>query len=106
MGRNSYRYVAFIDIMGFKDMVLRNTHDYIYEMMKKIQASTKFSASVEWGGQKDLIKTTTYSDSIMIYSKDNSAESLDSFISTISSLTHDLFVDGIPLIKAPVLMGR
>ena len=30
------RYVGYIDIMGFKDMVTRNTHDAIYQMMKKI----------------------------------------------------------------------
>ncbi len=30
------RYVAYFDIMGFKDMVLRISHNEIYEMMKKI----------------------------------------------------------------------
>lgn len=30
------RFVGFIDIMGFKDMVARSSHEDIYDMMKKI----------------------------------------------------------------------
>ena len=41
------RYVAFIDIMGFKDMVARSTHDEIYQMMKEIdKAKTKYCCLV------------------------------------------------------------
>ena len=33
------RFVVFIDIMGFKDLVARNTHDYIYNMLSDISVS-------------------------------------------------------------------
>ena len=33
------RYVAYIDIMGFKDLVLTTSHDKIYSMMKDIQGA-------------------------------------------------------------------
>jgi len=91
------RYVGFLDIMGFKDMVARLPHDAIYEMMKKIDRQRKFAESIEWKGlPKNLVKTTTYSDSIIIYSKDDNYESLDSLISSIATLTHYLFLENIP----------
>lgn len=93
----SERFVAFIDIMGFKDLVARSTHEQVYKMMKKLDEKKKFSENILWGSaDSKLIKTTTYSDSIMIYSKDESYDSLVSIIAMISSLTHDMFIDGIP----------
>jgi hypothetical protein len=91
------RFVGFIDIMGFKDMVARNPHEFIYEMMKTIDERIKFNANVSWGEiQSKLVKTSTYSDSITIYSKDDSPDSLHHFNCTISSLTEDLFAASIP----------
>jgi len=91
------RYVAYFDIMGFKDMVFRNSHNDIYEMMKKIDRQIMINANINWSDVKDkLIKTTTYSDSIIIYSKDDNYNSFCSFAATVASLTHDLLTDAIP----------
>lgn len=91
------RYVAFIDIMGFKDMLLRATHNEIYEMMKEIDKKIKSNADIPWGKTKEkLVKATTYSDSIMIYSKDDSSNSLHSFRCTVAGLTSDLLRLAIP----------
>lgn len=91
------RYVAYFDIMGFKDMVLRASHNEIYEMMKKIDKGIKLNENVNWNKvPAKLIKTTTYSDSIIIYSKDDSFDSLYSLICTVSGLTNDLLTAAIP----------
>jgi len=91
------RYVAYFDIMGFKDMVLRSSHNEIYEMMKGIDEKIKLNANVNWDDKPaDLIKTTTYSDSIIIYSKDDSYDSENSIICTVSALTSDLLSSAIP----------
>lgn len=91
------RYVVYLDIMGFKDLVSRTKHEAIYEMMKKINERKQFNSKVNWGKtNSELVKTTTYSDSIMIYSKDDSYESLYSTICTTSGLTNDLLTEGIP----------
>jgi len=91
------RFVGFIDIMGFKDLVARTPHQDIYQMMQKLTKSLKFNESIEWAKVKTkLVRSTTYSDSIIIYSKDNSYESLYSLICSISSLTYDMFIEGIP----------
>jgi hypothetical protein len=91
------RYVAFLDIMGFKDMVTRMTHDEVYEMMKKIDKSRKHVENVDWLKTKlFLAKSTTYSDSIIVYSKDESYEAFDFLVSTVAGLTNYLFLEGVP----------
>lgn len=95
------RFVAFIDIMGFKDMVTRTPHNEIYEMMKTI----KESESINWNNNRPLfVKTTTYSDSIIIYSKDESYIALQSFIHTVAGLAFDLLMEGIPY-KGSIAFG-
>jgi hypothetical protein len=95
------RYVAFIDIMGFKDIVMRTQHDDLYKMMEKIKSCSELNSSIQWGqkdgvSNQDLIRTTMYSDSIIIYSKNDSYESLNSIVCTVSGLVSDLFVETIP----------
>ena len=91
------RFVAFIDIMGFKNLVAKSTHDEIYKMMKTINDQREENANMPWSGiEEKLVRATTYSDSIIIYSKDDSEESFDSICNTVSGLTYDLFKDNVP----------
>lgn len=91
------RFVGFIDIMGFRDLVMRSTHEEIYTMMKKIELATKTARSIYWTEMKDeLVRSTFYSDSIILYSKDDSYESAYSMVATLSSLSNDLFSSAIP----------
>jgi len=91
------RFVGYLDIMGFKDMVAKSTHDEIYDMMKRIEKQKTFNEDIKWGKtDSKLVKTTTYSDSIMVYSKDNSRDSLHSILCTMSAVSDDLFLEGIP----------
>lgn len=91
------RFVAFIDIMGFKDMVLKKTHKELYRMMKSINEAKTLNENIfESKENLKLVKSTTYSDSIMLYSKDKTIASFDSLVATVSGLTNDLFIQGIP----------
>jgi hypothetical protein len=91
------RYVAFIDIMGFKDMVARTPHIDIYDLMKRIESKKKYINGIGWKGNKsELVRTTTYSDSIMLYSKEDSYDSLYSLICTVAAFTNELFLECIP----------
>ncbi len=100
------RYVGFIDIIGFQDLVARSTHNKIYGRMKKINDFQKQNARINWGlaDSSKLVRTTTYSDSIMIYSCSESVNSLNAFICTIAGLIQDLLMDGIPF-KGAVAFG-
>ena len=100
------RFVAFIDIMGFKDMVARTPHDKIYEMMKNIEFTQKAVTNYEWTDNKlNLVKTTAYSDSIMVYSKDDSSDATYSFLCSVCSLSMDLLKDSIPH-KGAIAFGK
>ncbi len=106
---SDYRYVCFIDIMGFKNLVERNPHDRIYKMMKKVSEAlnnteTTFSTDAVGEINDVNITMTTYSDSIMMYSKNNQPENLNNFLSAVGSLTEDLFLAEIPY-KGAVAYG-
>jgi hypothetical protein len=91
------RFVGYIDIMGFKDMVSRSTHQEIYELMMKIDEGKLIAEDAPWTNRKiKRVRTTSFSDSIMIYSKDDNYESFNSFIIAVSGLTDDLLRAGIP----------
>lgn len=64
------RYVVFLDIMGFKEMVIRNTHNDIYLKLKDISEMGSFIGEVI----KEVF-VTIFSDSIVLFSKDNSEKS-------------------------------
>lgn len=99
------RYVGFIDIMGFKDMVMRSNHDEIYRMMKVIDKAKTLNENLSATEDHELIRSTTFSDSIMLYTKDNTDESLGALIEVISGLTNDLFIEGIPH-KGSIAFGK
>lgn len=91
------RFVGFIDIMGFKDLVLRSTHGMIYKMMKVITNERERMENIDWSDiNENMVKTTTFSDSIIIYSKDDSEKSFDAISNTISGLISSLFAEGVP----------
>ena len=106
----SDRFVGIIDIMGFKDLVARNSHEVVYEMMKKVSKAMEanqsvFSVDYESDDFDVNIIMMTYSDSIMVYSRDNSDSCLENFIASVSALSEDLFKAGIPH-KGAVAFGK
>jgi hypothetical protein len=83
--------------MGFKEMVLRSKHQDIYDLMMKIDEGKLTAEDSPWtNSKKKRVRTTSFSDSILIYSKDDTYESFNSFVLAISSLTDDLLRAGIP----------
>lgn len=107
--RSQKRYIGFIDIMGFKDIVARTNEEVLYQMMRSIRDSS-FQNLIIHGvddpddGYESSIYITTYSDSIIVYTKDDSPQCLNSFINAISGLTNDLIIHGIPY-KGAVAFG-
>lgn len=73
------RFVAFFDILGFKDLVNRNSH---YEILKKLTTLKSTLINLENEGPfridnniemdlKNNTRSVTFSDSIIIFSKGN-----------------------------------
>jgi hypothetical protein len=92
------RYVVYIDIMGFKDLVVRNRHQKIYGMMKSITESMNATQEVFGRTSKDdnNLLMMTYSDSIIIYSEDDSLESQKNIIDGTANLLDFIISDNIP----------
>ena len=90
------RYVAYIDIMGFKDMVARKEPFEIYNILEDAITVTNNALKAQLTVKSNLTQFTTFSDSILIFSKDDSFDSLYSIIFNVSTITSNLLVKGIP----------
>lgn len=77
------RFVAFLDLLGFKDKVMRKSHDDIYEELNKIaslkkmiESSVKDDFIMESFGDVDVY-IVSFSDSIVLFSKN---DNIDNFV--------------------------
>lgn len=108
--RSANRFVGFIDIMGFKDMVARNNEEILYIMMRRIRESIFQNVLIHGTGDPEEnryesnINIIMFSDCIVTFSKDQSNETLEGFINAISGLTNDLIRNNIPF-KGAVAAG-
>jgi uncharacterized protein (UPF0335 family) len=105
------RYCAFFDIMGFKDMVARNTHE---EVQHKLETLKKYLSRVEkFHEEKEVInvvkvddsKTVMFSDSIMIFTKSGSIESLNKILLDSCFIIYRALENKIP-IKGALSFGK
>jgi hypothetical protein len=109
------RYVGFVDIMGFKDMLARMIHEKVYELMKNVSNTVSSVQSVftvdneSENDEDDSVEVNVtmmlYSDSSMSYTRDDEAHSLENLITSISELSLSLFNDGIPH-KGAIAFGQ
>lgn len=106
------KYIAFLDILGFKDLVDNNTHERLFELYDKV-FSQIITLSLSNGRAKilddgknktfhietDTIKVNcvTISDSIIIWTDDNSMISFSHIIEVVRTLLNYIFKTGIPL---------
>jgi hypothetical protein len=109
-------FVAFLDIMGFKDMMFRNSHAYVMKKMNAIRLTTKM---IERDGKETLAKRrkegkdshtaiilpVVFSDSILLVSEDDSESSARDILFEAAYLLHDSFHEGIP-IKGALAYGE
>ncbi|MHC1689964.1 MAG: hypothetical protein AB9833_03940 [Bacteroidales bacterium] len=80
---DNVRFVGFMDIMGFKDLVARKSHDDVKHMLNKMVRLNKSLENV-FGKPRVIvedrkklesrIRSVTFSDSIMFISQDDSLE--------------------------------
>ena len=104
------RYIVFIDIMGFSNLVYRNTHSSVKTKMLKF--SKFFSdlekvteeVSLKKANSLSRIKTTVFSDSVLLISEDGSAKSLKSIVVACELILAKSFDSGIA-IKGAVSYG-
>ncbi|MFV0420549.1 MAG: hypothetical protein ACK5KT_17730 [Dysgonomonas sp.] len=94
------RFVCFLDIMGFKDMVMRNSHESIYKMLNdfsKKRDTLDGAISLPKQYETDSLKTVSFSDSIVIFTKEDTKECLELLTLATSWLFAKAIEAGIPL---------
>lgn len=108
------RYVCFLDIMGFKDLVSRNPHETVLERMEGFIKAVKKWEDAGNKAKDDTelskifpnceIRTATFSDSILLMSKGNDVRDLSHLLMVLKLLISDCFKIPIP-IKGAISKG-
>ena len=91
------RFVAYLDIMGFKDIVARNTHQSIYKRLCSL-------ASTVYESKYNNVYASIFSDSIVVFSRNQSRKSWCEFIKVVSVIVNHSFLDGFG-IKGAIAFG-
>lgn len=101
------RFITFLDIMGFKELVLRSSHKEIYELLSELSQIRSFVEKIPDGDDvKDAeIYTASFSDSIILFSKNNSIECFKAQIYASSWLFAKSIEKNIPM-KGAIAYGE
>lgn len=103
------RFVVFLDVMGFKDFIMRNKPQVVYERMKELSSIRKdIPRKVENNNPEQYreIYSTTFSDSIVLFSKDDSVESLDNLLYISRAIMASALISSKIPIKGSIAYGE
>lgn len=107
--KTNNRFVSFFDILGFKDMVLKNSHDDILKKLESLKKHANRLAEMQWDEEKEKTsklkitvnqtKSITFSDSFIFFSKGDSLEDffkivLDSWSIYKEAIDNDIALKG------------
>lgn len=103
------RFVAFFDILGFKEMVLRSSHEDVLKKLDALKTTIKELEKINWTAeaqqksqlklQQDQSRAITFSDSIVFFSKSGTIEDLfkivlDSYYLMNKALSQNIAIKG------------
>jgi len=101
--KDKSRYVAYFDIMGFKDIIDRLTHtqvgEYLFHLKEVLEAlaNEEFVKSLNKELNPTQTKSITFSDSIFIFSHGTEIEDADKIIMDSYGLIYQSLKAGIAL---------
>ncbi len=105
------RFVAFLDILGFKDMVMRKDHNEIYKNLHKIsmdkilvEKAVDFEEISNEHGDVEVY-IVSFSDSIVIFSKNDNINDFAYFLLATRWVFTGAFKEKIPL-KGAIAHGK
>ena len=98
------RFVAFIDIMGFKDLVARNSHEEIYSKLEYLNEKKRITVENLHKLVNNEAFVTMFSDSICFFSRNDSPKSLK-YILTSTSLFFAQSISSLPM-KGAIALGK
>ena len=93
------RIVSFLDIMGFKDLVARQSETNIQDRLRRLSVFIAESVGTDNG-----MTFSIFSDSIIIFSKDSGIDSFQRLLHTTACIIQHSIKLGLP-IKGAMSMG-
>lgn len=93
------RYIAFLDIMGFKDRVFRTNHS---ELLKQL---TIFNKTISGCIRDSNIQLAQFSDSVVLFTKDAKPESLKDIANVACHIMRESIKLQIPM-KGAIAQGE
>ncbi len=99
----TFRYVAFFDILGFKEMVFRNSHASVKKKLMVLHdivdlyQDTTNERIKEKPQARHPVKIAMFSDSLVLFSSDNSLESLKEILVASQYINTLALVNKIPI---------
>lgn len=103
---NTPRYVAFLDILGFKEYVLRNSINNVYKRLLALNELSPDEEDPDYETETSKrIKFTIFSDSIFIFSRDAEFVSLRHFLTYVKKVMRMALRKDIPL-KGAIAYGN
>ena len=94
------RFVGYLDILGFKDLVMRTSHQAILEKLIKINNSkdvfNKLPKFYKNFGDAEMF-IVTFSDSMYLFSKNDNEDNFTYFLKAIKHIFGNAILNGIPL---------
>jgi len=100
------KYVAFVDILGFKEKINRQGHEESIEFLKKFSSNlynqwrkSEFSKNGNIGGY-------IFSDSIIIYTNNANPESLKNLLDYLRAIFPKVFLENGVLLRAGIAKGN
>ena len=100
------RYVAFFDIMGFKNLVYRNEHGDVLNLMNFLRSLLDMMDEFyKENGSEVTVKAVSFSDSILLVTSDDSSASFDELIFFTEFILRGSFENAIP-IKGSIAYGK
>ncbi|AWA30945.1 hypothetical protein HYN48_13145 [Flavobacterium magnum] len=101
------RFVAFFDIMGFKNLVQTKSHANILKQMRQLAAIVNYidSQEIVSKNSQSVLKSTIFSDSIILISNNNTVSSAANIMLHSSLLMTVAIRLGIPM-KGCIAHGK
>ncbi len=105
------RFVAFFDIMGFKDYVARNEHNIVVEKLMKMKTALNDLENMNKDSSvKSLLNTSetraiTFSDSIVFFSKGDTEQDVNKILLDSAVFLFACIGDGIA-VKGAISFGE
>ena len=106
------RFMAYFDIMGFKDYVYRHSHDELNERMSKVSTVVRGVEELEWIVEKlektdpqkerlgflaNYVRPVIFSDTILIVSEFGTIGDALKILNTASMVLNNLLLYNIPI---------